>query len=655
MGCRSKKTYYNFPDIESYEKFAKLLKKETKLVATSQSIGVLNYSLKAIIENLDSVGEYNISKKLMLDVSKYSDNFLVYVALSHTAYRVGDYPLAIKYLDKAFEAYFKSKGFVNFDRNDIGKVDVRLTKRRQMLFLQDAKKVFERHPQPTQPKGVVFLSNTTCFNSFAMTAIIVAELRHHGYAVVNLTEGMPPYDKTGIDYIDKFIGILSSGAYSFKGKPNNNSVRYNDWIIDWKEKKLESGGVDCYQGLYERIMTYNRVFSVDIEHPFEKAMFVSALTRVDRALDVCNMIYDTFKGKGMPVRFVSSNAHISNWCIYKNFCEVRGKEIDMHFINVNSAYQNYYTNLGIKYSTAIGLCDATQFPNLRMPFLARREQFDSWLAKGNTYKKHQGEIDEWLNKNRVNSKELPDEADALMNRLKMAKSEGKKVICLFGKIPFDMAVPYDGGPAHSDMKDWINHTIECAKETDNIFIIKPHPHELRSEIARIANETLWDLIEHTLPDNVIFLGHGWFNNQDLIPILDMGVLWNGTSSLELGARKIPVVMCAHFGRHDYPVDLIYPKDRVDYKNILCSKEKIELAPDLWEKCALLLKYMSTDEVAVPMEYTRRPATNDPIGPPVWYWDQVERYFREGDKYVSMLADRFFEYSKTNKDKNDLAA
>ncbi len=49
------------------------------------------------------------------------------------------------------------------------------------------------------------------------------------------------------------------------------------------------------------------------------------------------------------------------------------------------------------------------------------------------------------------------------------------IICMAGKIPCDAGVLFDGGPAHRDMQDWLNHTIQLAKELGLALIVKPLP------------------------------------------------------------------------------------------------------------------------------------------------------------------------------------
>jgi hypothetical protein len=41
--------------------------------------------------------------------------------------------------------------------------------------------------------------------------------------------------------------------------------------------------------------------------------------------------------------------------------------------------------------------------------------------------------------------------------------------------------------------------------------------------------------------------------QDLDGLIDIGVIYNGTSAAELGLLGIPCVLCGHFAPIDYPI------------------------------------------------------------------------------------------------------
>ena len=58
-------------------------------------------------------------------------------------------------------------------------------------------------------------------------------------------------------------------------------------------------------------------------------------------------------------------------------------------------------------------------------------------------------------------------------------------------------------------------------DKDIILLVKPHPHELRPEIALDLIEGFNELITEDVGDNVMLLGHKDINGHALAPYLDL--------------------------------------------------------------------------------------------------------------------------------------
>jgi capsular polysaccharide export protein len=213
------------------------------------------------------------------------------------------------------------------------------------------------------------------------------------------------------------------------------------------------------------------------------------------------------------------------------------------------------------------------------------------------------------------------------------------VACAFGKIVCDIAMPSAGGPAHRDMKDWLNHTIDSVRGSNTLLLIKPHPHEVNNEIGTFLTEHFQDLIEGELPHNVIVLGHRWFNIKDMLGQIDLGVLYNGTTAVELGVLGIPAVLCSDFGVVDYPVGHAKPKDRMHYRRLLRFEEPVVVSPDLKKRSIAWLHCMSSNRAAVPYRYHEREITNKVVHLPTWFKEDIEAYLAKGDPNVRWLAER----------------
>ena len=310
---------------------------------------------------------------------------------------------------------------------------------------------------------------------------------------------------------------------------------------------------------------------------------------------------------------------------------------------VGPAYENYYSNIGSKLSGSMSVVDMSLYKTCRAPFLAIGHRFEKWYLSNKDNADVKKRFNDLVHVNRVESSEefrLSPRVEMLQN----ARKKNRRILCYFGKILCDSAVPYDGGPAHSDIIDWLGHSIEVARENpDLIMLIKSNPHEHRPEIALELTEKLEDILpKESLPWNVILLEHNEFNAIDLIRYIDFAVLWNGTASLELTGLGMPVLICSHFGRHDYPISLNYPDDRLDYATKLSRYKFVKPDRELREKAIALLHYMGMRDVAIPNTYSRRPITNDQIGCPRWDMQRIDNYLTQGDPFMALAAQRITE-------------
>lgn len=500
-------------------------------------------------------------------------------------------------------------------------------------FCLESSRILNSVPQPSLPKGVVFLASQTCFNTLAMMIPSLVELKKKGYAVVNLMAGMTEEAPVGIDFIDQFSQVipLKLSFYDFK----------NQWEVHWDAKKVCANGINFYQGFYEGLSVQSRRFHVDINAPQISKNFREKLHRADTCLTICQRIYSEVVGRGIPVSFVSGNSHVTPFSVFRDFSRQKNHPL-LNFINCNVAYESYFSNLGSKFANTMCVTDMTLYPDIRAPFMARKDLFDRWYEKNKNNSEFIEKSKNLIYVNRVGSTSNKKEVE-LIEFIKEQKQQGKKIVCAFGKVPVDLNVPYDGGAAHEDMADWINQTVEiCGKSEDIVLLVKPHPHELRPEIALDLVESFHDLINVKVEDNVLLLGHKDINGHALAPYLDLAILYNGSSSLELAAQGIPVLMASYFGKHDYPVELNYPESRADYEEFILSKKYPLPSEDVRKKAAFLMCYLGTEEVSIINQYSLRQLTNDKIGVPKWRKEKIDEFILNGDSKMRLIADRIVE-------------
>jgi len=503
-------------------------------------------------------------------------------------------------------------------------------------FYKSCAELLASCPQPQDPKGVVFVLPYDAQNTMAMGIPVMGELRKRGYATHYLGTGILPKDPTGNAEIDKYHGIVSYDYTTLSDEPYYDRTLKNEWKIDWKNKVLECDGVNYFQGVFEYLANRYRRFDIDIEKAPIQKFFYTQLLKCDRAVSICKDIQSNPALKGLPVRFMAVSAQTSPSYIYKEFCAEVGYRDDMHLIFHINGYENYFSNLGTKVASTMGVRDMTVRPFIRSPLIVRRDM----LAPPTDSDVEKERLKSVLTADRVGVVGQTPLVAAVEKRIREHRAKGGKVIVCYGKVLCDLGVPYDGGPAHRDILDWVNHTIECARKSDALVLIKPHPHELRPEIARHLTQTLFDGITVELPDNVILLGHDWFNNSRLKDMMDVAILWNGTSCLEMSVWGLPVVICAHFGMIDYPVELIAPESRADYERMIRAPETLKQHPDSAGLAIDYLQKMGGETVFSPYRYCPRPATNDPVGHYFWMKDDIEKWQGPGDPWVEKMADEY---------------
>ncbi len=146
---------------------------------------------------------------------------------------------------------------------------------------------------------------------------------------------------------------------------------------------------------------------------------------------------------------------------------------------------------------------------------------------------------------------------------------------------------------------------------------------------------------------MILLGHKDINGHALAPYLDLAILYNGSTGLELTAQNISVIMTSHFGRHDYPIDLNYPNSRAQYEDFLLSLTYPLPSGETIKKSAFLMCFLGTDEISILNQYSIRQITNDKIGVPKWRMANINNFLEHGDPKMRLIADRIVEKFEVN--------
>ncbi len=518
----------------------------------------------------------------------------------------------------------------------------------ELEFLTDSAKWFRAVPQPQKPKGVVMLAPRNAGQLTKYPMAVLLELKKQGWAVIPLVEGVLPAEPTGDPRIDQFIGCMlqdvrldplcSQSFAPIKGF----SPRIAEGAFKW-------GSIDLSQPLWEEGAINRRRYNVDFTCP-SLQKFLGRLVEWTRlygeVLDNANRTFGRMKmrtGVMVPLQARLPDA------VVRFYCEQKGDPKTFFCLHASNGYENYFVNFSRPFSTKCGMRNITAHPELRTASFPIPAEFQTWYAARKASSAHMLERVRDTPRVRRSTRTTaapPPDAVACIERMRQWKAEGGKVACAFGKVVCDMAAPTDGGPAHGNFKDWLNHTIESVRGSNTLLLIKPHPHEMRNEIATFLTEYMTDLIEVELPDNVIIAGQDWFDIAELDGLIDLGLLYNGTTAVELGLMNIPAVLCSDFAATDYPIGHVVPKSRRQYRQLVRFETKARAADDLPQRAAAWIHYMSGDMVTIPYRYHARPLTNKVTTPPRWFDEDITAYLRRGDSNVTRLARRITAVPRT---------
>lgn len=505
----------------------------------------------------------------------------------------------------------------------------------ELKFLKDTAVLYQSIPQPKNPQGVIFITPRSIEQLRKTPIVLLMELKRLGWAVIPLSEGLLPTEKTNNVYINEFIDVITMNR---EIKRDSKLELDTEFDISLSQGKMQWKDIDLSHVLWEESAINKRIYDVDYTCPALNNYLENIYTTTKSAATVLDNIHKLKDDIGLRIGFiVQFNARLPD-ALYRFYCEEYGDPKEFFCIHSANGYQNYFSNFSTNISSKCVVRNMTKYPHTRSASFPLPEEFEVFYQE-NKYRAE--EILETVSgvtnvKRSVSYDDDSVEKRAAIQYINSWRAAGKKVVCAFGKVVYDSGVPFDGGAAHSDMKDWINHSIETVNGTDTLLLIKPHPHELNQQISTFGNAVFRDIIQEE-NQNIIFLDHNWFKMHDLKDLIDFAIVYNGTSSIELGVMDIPAILCGHFGTVDYPVGHPSPNDRLHFEQMLKGEVELECDDELRYKSALWLFYMGSSLFTTDYRYHSRPVTNKVLYPPYWFNKDVNRYLTKGDQNVRKLA------------------
>lgn len=514
-------------------------------------------------------------------------------------------------------------------------------------FLQKNAEAFEQVPQPSAPDGVVILAARNLDQLRKYPLVVLLELRRQNWAVVSLVEGLLPFAPTGNPDIDILQGCLTiERSLSFAAQ--NTFLPLNDFVANPAAGRLDWKGLKLNHSLLEDARISRRSYDVDFTCP----------ALIDSLQKLCDWTALQAQAMEHARRSLSAQGVRCGWMtlfnarlpdsLFRLYCEEFGDPETFFALQVANGYENYFSNFGNKISTRCVIRNVTKFNDVRSASFPQPVLFDQFVqANSRRSEEVLNRVEHIATAKRFAQTVGPaDPAAAECETAMMAhRAAGGHVVCLFGRVVCDSAVPFDGGPVHTDLRDWLNHSIAAVRDSNTLLVIKPHPHEVNEQIATYLNQYFIDLIapenmvDGKLPPNVIVLGHKWFDIAAMAKFVDLGLIYNGTVAIEMALLNIPCIQCNHFGPIDYPLGHLSPTSRAEYEDMLTFRISPKGAPDMRARAAFWLDYMSNGRFAMDYRYHSRPVTNKVVYPPWWVEDDLETYLTSGDANVQTLAGR----------------
>jgi hypothetical protein len=500
-------------------------------------------------------------------------------------------------------------------------------------FLSRANGLVADLPRVASPKGIVVFSPAGNYPLSGLYVMLMQRLTSLGWGVTSL---------------DKQIVLPDCGHLELKnydGRIDLKKLRRRpfsltqEWTIDLERGICETGGVNYHRIIYLRVARGLQRYRLDYKDPDILQRWNSALQAADALVSVCLNLKVEFADKDIPVRFVGSESHYVPNGVFHFFCQNADNSKNMEFVETNYAYEWYFrahdwgsfNNFVVENLTRHRLIAAFQI---------RRERFENWLVKGQDLDKALALGADILTQNRTGQSKLDPKAEAVLDRIKTHKKRGGKVACLFGNLLFDVAVPDDSGPAHSSPILWLEDSIEAVRGTDYLLLIKPHPAEVRRPKHDMPSERYWDLLNENIPDNVIVLDHLWFNIGHIMDIIDLGLVWRGSVTIELAVAKIPTILSGNYHAFEFVFQVPSPKNRNQYREMILNPERARISQEVHERAALYLEYLRSEDNFIKFSFAKFSPFKKMKPYPRWDRRELKRYSVNGDKNIDRICREF---------------
>lgn len=494
-----------------------------------------------------------------------------------------------------------------------------IKRRGELAFLLRTAEILGQVPQPTAPRGILLLTARNIDALRRAPLMVLREMKREGWAVVPLFSGLLPPETTGVPEIDVLNGAISPNL-RLDPAAETAFPALEGFEVGPDTGHLAWSGIDLSHPLWEDAAIARRRYHIDWTCPEMRSMVTTHAARTKAVLRAL----EHARGLDLPVATLTNLPARLPDAAVRFYCEQKGDPERFYMLHGANGYQNYFTNFATNVSQRFVLRNMTAHPETRAASMPVPEHFERYYTAAASrlpairarFAATPATPRSTLGEGR------PPEAQAFLEELSSWRAGGGRVACAFGKVVCDSSVPFDGGPAHASMEDWITHACAAVARSRTMLLIKPHPHELNDRIATFPTELFADLLPTPLPENVSLLGHRWFDIADIAGQIDLGVVYNGTTAVELGLMGVPCLLSGHFAPIDYPIGHVVPQSRAEFEAYLRFEQPATVAPDLADRAAVWLDYMASEHFTLPYRYHVRTVTNTVLYPPWWYEEDL---------------------------------
>jgi len=195
-------------------------------------------------------------------------------------------------------------------------------------------------------------------------------------------------------------------------------------------------------------------------------------------------------------------------------------------------------------------------------------------------------IEKFLEK-RVSVEKFNDDEQVLINKLKIVRESGKKIVAVFPNV-MDDAVWSDYHTIFNSVQEWIEETISFLLKNNFYVVLRAHPSEANWNLEK---GVISYIKERFTSDSILYIeANKKLKSYSFLEYIDAASLYTGTLIMECIYKKVPVVI----GGNSYIIENVF-NNKID-KNEYLNKFLIldELKREIDEKYLEILKFAYID-------------------------------------------------------------